>query len=233
MKLSEKTLLILKNYASINQGIVIDVGSQLKTIAVSRTTYSEAEVAEKFEKEFVIYDLNDFLSIYSNFKDPELTFFDNYLEIYSPGIKGKGTYYYGAKSMVEHPETIPKIPDAYFTLNITEDQLVSVLKMANAFQLDELIIYNGGESIVAGAVNSQNPTSNSYHIEIADSNLDLQPFSIYFRKETLKILPDNYSITISQLKKQDENDSGIRVATFQGNDIKYHVAIEEHSTFGN
>jgi len=230
MKISEKTLQILKNYATINQGIVVDVGNILKTVATTKTTYSECMVEEKFEKPFSIYDLNDFLSILSNFEDPEITFYDSYLKIYSDNTKGTGKYFYGSKDIIEHPETTPKVPDKEFNLKINKDDLSNVLKMSNVFQLDELVLTYDGKKVEIGAVNSSNPVSNSYFLVLSESNeSNLKPFDIYFRKDTLKILPSDYDIIISQ-----KMVSGLRIATFKSDvdNIIYHVAIEDHSKFG-
>ena len=62
MKLSSNTTNILKNFSQINQSILIKEGNKLKTISVMKNILAEAEVEEEFEKDFAIYDLNQFLS---------------------------------------------------------------------------------------------------------------------------------------------------------------------------
>jgi len=48
MKLSEKTLNILKNFSSINQSILVKQGNQLRTISVAKNILAEAEIKEDF-----------------------------------------------------------------------------------------------------------------------------------------------------------------------------------------
>jgi hypothetical protein len=62
MKLSESTIVILKNFSSINQSIFIKKGSKLRTMSVMRNILAEANVSEIFPKDFAIYDLNQFLN---------------------------------------------------------------------------------------------------------------------------------------------------------------------------
>ena len=90
MKLSDTTLTILKNFASINQGIKITEGNTLSTISPLKTLLSKATIADSFDKNFCIYDLNRFLSTLSLFKDPELQFSESAVVIkdgtYNPNV---------------------------------------------------------------------------------------------------------------------------------------------------
>ena len=57
MKLSDKTIKLLKNFSSINQSILFKEGSKLRTISVMKNILAEATVDEEFPKDFGIYDL--------------------------------------------------------------------------------------------------------------------------------------------------------------------------------
>ena len=58
MKLSDKTLTLLKNFSSINQSILFKHGSSLRTISVMKNILAEAQIDEEIPKDFGIYDLN-------------------------------------------------------------------------------------------------------------------------------------------------------------------------------
>ena len=62
MKLSEKTVNLLKNFASINQSIAFKKGNTLRTMSVMKNILAEAEIEEEFPKDFAIYDLVQFLN---------------------------------------------------------------------------------------------------------------------------------------------------------------------------
>jgi hypothetical protein len=48
MKLSEKTLSLLKNFSGINQSILFKKGNKLRTISVMKNILAEVEVEEDF-----------------------------------------------------------------------------------------------------------------------------------------------------------------------------------------
>ena len=81
MKLSEHTISVLKNFASINQNLVIKQGKTLTTMSAMKNIIAKAEVEEDFAKEIAIYDLNEFLAALSLFKSPILDFQDNHVLI--------------------------------------------------------------------------------------------------------------------------------------------------------
>ena len=82
MKLSDNTLTILKNFAGINNSILVKQGDKLRTISVAKNILAEAIVDEQFPRDFAVYDLNQFLNGLSLHQDPEMDFKeDSYLTI--------------------------------------------------------------------------------------------------------------------------------------------------------
>ena len=57
MKLSDKTLTLLKNFSSINQSILFKEGNCLKTISVMKNILAEATITEEFPKDFTLTHL--------------------------------------------------------------------------------------------------------------------------------------------------------------------------------
>ena len=62
MKLSEHTVSVLKNFASINQNLIIKKGKTLTTMSAMKNIIASASVEEDFPKEIALYDLNEFLA---------------------------------------------------------------------------------------------------------------------------------------------------------------------------
>ena len=81
MKLSAKTIQILKNFSSINPSIMFNTGNVLSTISPIKTVMARAQIDETIEKDFGIFDLNRFLGVLSLFDDPELLLCDNYVKV--------------------------------------------------------------------------------------------------------------------------------------------------------
>ena len=79
MKLSEHTTSVLKNFASINQNLVIKEGKTISTMSAMKNIVAKAEVDEDFPREIAIYDLNEFLAALSLFTNPVLDFSENHV----------------------------------------------------------------------------------------------------------------------------------------------------------
>ena len=77
MKLSDNTLSVLKNFASINSGVVLKPGKAQKTISPEKSILVEATLEDDIPTEFGIYDLNQFLGIITTLKNPDITFGEN------------------------------------------------------------------------------------------------------------------------------------------------------------
>ena len=72
MNLSSDTVNVLKNFSDINQNILVKPGNKIQTISTMKNILAEAEVSEKFEDEFAIYDLPEFLRSVELFEKPDL-----------------------------------------------------------------------------------------------------------------------------------------------------------------
>ena len=64
MKLSNHTTSVLKNFATINQNLVIKEGNSIATMSAMKNIVAKAEVEETFPQEIAIYDLNEFLGAF-------------------------------------------------------------------------------------------------------------------------------------------------------------------------
>ena len=94
MKLSDNTKMVLRNFATINQNLVIKEGSELLTMSAMKNIVAKAEVEETFPKEIAIYDLNEFLASISLFAVPVLEFEEQYLKIKEEGQPHKKLKYF-------------------------------------------------------------------------------------------------------------------------------------------
>ena len=218
MKLSENTLSVLKNFASINQGIKITEGNTLSTISPLKTLLSKATISDNFEKSFCIYDLNRFLSVVSLFKEPELEFGDSAVII--KGGKQKVVYRFCQENViVAAPAKEIQFPDAEVVFNLTQEALSSVIKATGVLQLPEIAIVGEGGKLYMRAVNSKDVGSDEFNEEIGICGRE---FTAVFKPEYLsKILPGNYSVEVSSKK----------ISRFSSDSVVYWIATESNSTF--
>ena len=103
MKLSENTLTILKNFAGINQSILVKKGNKLRTISIAKNILSEAEILEEFPRDFAIYDLNQFLNGLSLHQDPNLDF-SGETHITIRDGKRRVKYFYADPNVIVSPQ---------------------------------------------------------------------------------------------------------------------------------
>ena len=111
MKLSDHTVDVLKNFASINQNLVIKEGSTLTTMSAMKNIVAKAEVEESFDKEVAIYDLNEFLASISLFANPVLEFDEGFVTIKEENNpKNSLKYFYSDPSVVASPNKTITMP---------------------------------------------------------------------------------------------------------------------------
>lgn len=189
MKLSKRTQAILKNFAGINQSIVIKPGNKLETISNVKDIFAKAVIEETFDKKVSIYDVNEFLGVISLFEDPELEFGDNSVTIIQG--KMKQTYYYADASVISTPpENGVNLPSVEVTAKLTREQLQSIIKAASLNQSQAMSFTNGNVKVWNNAV----ANSNTFEIEgIASHEVD---YELSIAVEKLKMVADDYDIEI-------------------------------------
>ena len=74
MKVSSQTLSVLKNFSEINENILVKPGNTITTISTLKNVLAQATIDERFEQEFSIYKLPEFLRSVELFEKPELNF---------------------------------------------------------------------------------------------------------------------------------------------------------------
>lgn len=217
MKINNKTLNILKNFATINPSIIVKPGNILKTISSSKTILARAEVPDTFEYPFAIYNLSQFIGCISMFTDPDLDFDESSVTI-SDG-KNKIVYHYADSSIIlAPPEKDINIPSVDTEFKISATDIPSVAKALSILELTEIAFVGDGDNIFIQAIDSKNPSSNQYSVKVGATD---KVFKAIFKPDNLKMVPDDYVVTLSS--------KGL--SKFVGTEATYYVAIEATSTF--
>ena len=215
MKLSESTITILKNFASINQSILVKSGNKLRTISVMKNILAEAEVEETFEKDFAIYDLNQFLNGLSLHQEPELDFSNDSHVVIREGKRRVKYFFADPEVIVSPPEKEISLPSKDVCFQLEHSQLDKLKKAAAVYQLNDLSTIGEAGVIRLVVRDKKNDTSNEYSIVVGETD---QEFVYNFKVENLKIIPTNYDVVISsKLLSQFTNEKY---------NIKYYIALE-------
>lgn len=217
MKLSQETIAILKNYSTINPSVLFKPGNTLSTMSMQKSIFAKATIKEEVERSFGIYELNKFLGVLSMFREPELRFFDRFLEVFSGKQRVRYTYA-DASLIVTPPEKELVFPDPEVQFDLTSEDLNAALKALSIMSLPEICINGDGQSLEVQAVNSKNPSADVYSISVGSTD---KTFQSYIKTENLKFLSKDYHVSVSS--------KGI--VKFEAPDLTYFVASEAHSYF--
>ena len=220
MKLSDKTISLLKNFSSINQSILVKEGNKLRTISVMKNILAEATVTEEFSKDFGVYDLNQFLNGLSLHQSPELDFKnDGYVVIREGKMRSK--YFFADPNViVTPPDKDITLPSEDVCFEISTEQLDKLLKAAAVYQLPDISAVGEGGVIKLVVRDKKNDTSNDFAIVVGETT---DEFSFNFKVENIKVLPGTYEVVVSK-KLLSRFES-------KNHDLTYYIALEPDSTF--
>lgn len=215
MKVSERTLGVMKNFATINPSLQVKAGNELRTISGSKSVFAQAKVDETFPRQFAIYELSKFLGAVSLFKDPDFEFFDDHVKISEDRNFIRYTYC-DESTIVVPPSKDIQLPtkDIYFELS--EKDLASLQKAISILQVPEILVTGEDGTTYVKASNSKNPSSDSFAIPVGVTD---RTFRAIFKAEYLKLMPGDYQINIS--------NGGF--AEFLSGDTRYFIAAEQSS----
>ena len=221
MKLTDSTLTVLKNFAGINNSILVKQGSKLRTISVAKNILAEADISEDFPKDVAIYDLNQFLNGLSLHSDPDLDFTpDSYITI-KEGKRRVKYFYADPQVIVAPPEKEITLPTEDVCFQLDSTALDKLLKAAAVYQLPDLSAIGENGVVKLVVRDKKNDTSNEYAVVVGETDA---VFTFNFRVENIKIIPGAYDVVVSS--KLLSKFSNTRY------DLQYYIALEPDSTLG-
>ncbi len=195
MKLSEKTLTLLKNFSNINQSILFKQGSSLRTISVMKNILAEATIDEDLPTDFGIYDLGQFLNGLALHTRPELDF-QNEGYVYIKEGRMRSKYFFAdPKVIVTPPEKEITLPSEDVSFTLSTDQLDKLLKAAGIYQLPDLAVVGKNGVVKIQVRDKKNDTSNDFAITVGETD---DSFEFNFKVENIKILPGTYDVVVSK-----------------------------------
>ena len=221
MKLSDKTISVLKNFSSINQSILFKEGSKLRTISVMKNILAEATVTEEFATDFGIYDLNQFLNGLSLHSSPELDFANDGYVVIREGRSRSKYFFADPNVIVTPPDKVITLPSEDVCFELSTDQLDKLLKAAAVYQLPDISAVGEAGVIKLVVRDKKNDTSNNHEIIVGETDAE---FVFNFKVENIKVLPGTYEVVVSQKL--------LSRFTSKNHDLIYYIALEPDSTFG-
>ena len=221
MKLSDKTINLLKNFSSINQSILIKEGDSIRTISVMKNILAEAKVPEEFPKDFGIYDLNQFLNAISSLHvNPELDFSNNEYLMIREGKKRNRFFFADPNVIVSPPEKSISLPSEDVCFELDTQVLGTLMKAAAIYQVPDLSVVGEAGVVKLVVHDKKNDTSNTHEEIVGETD---EEFCFNFKVENIKILPGTYEVVVSK-KLLSRFES-------KNHELTYYIALEPDSTF--
>ena len=167
-----------------------------------------------------IYDLNQFLNCLSLIPGSELKLEEDSIVI-TDGTNSIDYRYSDPSVISAPPEKELKLPSEDVCVVLTEENLETVKKAAAVLQIPDVSLVGDGEKIELTVRDKKNSGSNSYRIEVGETDT---VFQFNLKVENLKLLGGDYDVTISSKN----------LAKFEshGRPLVYFIAIEPDSTYG-
>ena len=219
MYLSTETVSILKNFSTINQSILIKAGKKLRTMSVMKNILAEVDIDEEFSRDVAIYDLNQFLNCLSLIPGAEVNLDSNSIVI-TDGTNSIEYRYSDPSVISAPPEKELKLPSEDVEVILTEDHLDTVKKAAAVLQIPDVTLLGDGSKIYLTVRDKKNSGSNSYKIEVGESDAT---FQFNLKVENLKLLTGDYDVVLSSKN----------LARFESHSrpLVYFIALEPDSTY--
>ena len=225
MKLSSETISVLKNFATINQNLIIKSGDQLKTISAMKNIFGKAKVKEKFPQEFAIYDLNKFLGVLSLFAEPQFDFSEKSIKIQSSVdannfVAGDSVaeYQFANMSLFENERKILakdiNLPSEDAVFRLEEKYFISIMRAAAVMSLPEIAVVANEGKLKIQAIDAKTSVD-SYAVELGVSTSN---FKMIFKIENLKLMRGSYDVKIS--------NKGLGYFKNTDRELEYWIATE-------
>jgi len=225
MKLSDNTVSVLKNYSTINQNLMINAGSTLTTMSAMKNIVARATVAETFEKDVAIYDLNEFLASLSLFESPDLDFQDKFVMMGNEGSRKSLKYWYSDPSVVTTVTREITMPECEVSFKFSDKELSDITKAAAVIGVPDMVLENGSLRVT----DKKNDTANHFAMEVDYNKMDHETpmyvdHKFWFKVENLKLMPGTYEVAVSKNKISNFKNTNV--------DIEYFIALEPESYYG-
>ena len=216
MQVSNETIHILKNFASINNNILIRQGDIISTITNAKNIFARAQVSEHFPKEVAIYDLNSLLALLTIKENQEVEFGEKALTISKDS--GKFEYFYSSPDVVKGAPDKTIEVDSFYTFKLTAEDVAMLNKAASITSAPNLSVTCKDNAVTLTIGDRKNQSANNFKKIIGTG---LENFDVFMAVENFKIIPDAYEVTVSKKK--------FLHFKHETKDLQYWIACEPES----
>jgi hypothetical protein len=223
MQLNENTMAVLKNFATIQENVVLNEGNVIKTIADAKNVMAFANLEQSFDKTVGIYNLAEFLNVLGLVDDPDLAFHEDFVTVSGNG-RSQVKYFYSDVSILTSPSKEITMPSTDVEFTLDEGTLGRVRKAAAALGHEKMTITPSDGGVKLSVVDNTDATSNAFEIIVPGVYADDAEFCFVMNISNMKLIAGDYDVEISQRLLSQFKNKNI--------DVRYFIALEKSSTFG-
>ena len=216
MRLSDTTTKVLKNFASINPSILLNEGQTIRTISPQKNVMAQAVTDEPITDSMCLYDINQLLNIAESIDDCVINVNASKAILSNPQNTQNSTVFFADPSViVTPPENNITVKNEQFTFNLSDKELVKILRMASLCNAEELILQQRNDgTVLCKVTNTANPTSNDFSLVVEATNSTGEtelPATLEVTK--LNFIKDTYEVHVYE-----------KIVHFQGSIAEYWIA---------
>ena len=225
MIINNETVETLKNFAEINQSLVIETGDVIKTVSEQTNVLAKAKLGQSFPQDFAIYDLNKFLGVLSLFAEPQFDFSEKSIKIQSSVdannfVAGDSVaeYQFANMSLFENERKILakdiNLPSEDAVFRLEEKYFISIMRAAAVMSLPEIAVVANEGKLKIQAIDAKT-SIDSYAVELGNSTSN---FKMIYKIENLKLMRGSYDVKIS--------NKGLGYFKNTDRELEYWIATE-------
>lgn len=196
MKISQKTIDVLKYFSTLSPSILVRKGNVLRARNGAKTIASKAVLEESFPEEFVIFSIPELLKTLNLFNEPDIEFNGTHMIIKDGGVTVR--YMYSAPELYinapDNKDFEPKDIKWGLTLSLDESELHNIQKSANVLNLNTVSFTQNGIVVF----NDKNKDSNNFKMEYSSelkySGDNPEKFEINFPTANLDVYDGQYQL---------------------------------------
>ena len=224
MKLSESTIEILKNFATLNQSLRFRKGSELTTITPGKTVLAKARVVESFPSEFALYDLTKFLAKFSLYgKDCDIELKSDRLVFKSADGRRSDSVILGGSTVAPHIDKKIDMEDPDITFELSQDDLNWQRRSAGVSASEHMVFRGDGKKIHLQSTSLKDDSSDVSSTEIGKTD---KTFLYVLKLEFWKMIDGNYTVSLKKFVDDKGKVGGL--TKFQNKDkpVEYYIAVD-------
>lgn len=212
MRLDDRTIQLLNNFATINKSIRFFPGRDVATMTSNKTILARARIGNDIEREFAIQDLPKFLGVVRLFRDPRIEISEESVTLSEDEKAVK--YTLSAAHLMETPPTKTFDFSVDVSFPVTARLLKEVKDAAATLSHREVVIVGEHGAVFLETTNVENPSADKYRVRVGVT--DKPDFRIIVKIDNLRLIPGDYEVEVSFQK----------IVRFRSDDVEYLVAVE-------